>query len=97
MTSQRGTLIRTREGDLDLGWVILLIAFLNGIVIFDLTAIGWIPGPDTEGWLWYGSLTLFAFLSGVAIARARLIVAAKIGQHEPVPGAGALPPPGGGP
>ena len=89
---RQGTLLRTKEGDLDLGWLILMIAFLNGIVVFDLAAWGLIPGPNTEAWVWYSSLTLFAFLSGVAIARARLIVSAKIGQHDYPPRGPANPP-----
>lgn len=76
VTGQR-RLFFTAEGELDLGWALLLLCCLNGLVIFDLQAIGIIQGPSTEGWFWFGSFTLFCFLAGATVNRARLIAQVK--------------------
>ena len=72
-------LVFTKDGDLDLGWVILLIAFLNGILVWDFIAFGKAT-MTPQGWVWYGAVTTMAFISGVSIAKARLI--AKVTEED---------------
>jgi hypothetical protein len=77
----KGTLFRTKEGDLDFGWVLLIVGFTNGIVIFDLDALGIVEvGP--AAWAFYGSVITMCFIAGVTISRARLI--AKSDQMQAV-------------
>lgn len=63
--------------ELDLGWAILAIAFLNGIVAFDLAAAG-IWSISVAAWSWYGSLTGLAFIAGATISRARLLAESRM-------------------
>ncbi|MGE0347630.1 MAG: hypothetical protein AB7N73_15775 [Gemmatimonadales bacterium] len=63
--------------ELDLGWAILALAFLNGLVAFDLAAAG-IWRISVAAWSWYGSLTGLAFIAGATISRARLMAESKM-------------------
>lgn len=73
----RGNIFHTREGDMDLGWAILLACVVVGLVVFTALAFGWIPGPSVAGWAWFGSFTTMSFIAGAAIGRARLIAGSK--------------------
>lgn len=65
-------LFYTKDGDLDFGWVILIVCVLFGLVAFVLESIG-LWDISTEAWVWFGSFTTMSFIAGVAISRARLI------------------------
>lgn len=90
---KHGTLLRTKEGDLDLGWVILIVCVVFGCAMFVLEATGELK-PSTAGWAWFGSFTTLAFIAGATISRARLIaksdapgqVASGIAQAKPEQG-----------
>lgn len=71
--------VERRDGsvELDLGWAILAVAFLNGILAFDLAAAG-VWQISIAAWSWYGSLTGLAFLAGATISRARLMAESKM-------------------
>lgn len=62
----------TRDDELDLGWLLLLIGFANGLTIFDLAALG-VARVSIAAWSWYGGVITMCFIGGVTIARARLI------------------------
>ena len=71
--------VERRDGaiELDLGWLILAVAFLNGLVAFDLAAAG-VWQISVAAWSWYGSLTGLAFIAGATISRARLIAESRL-------------------
>jgi hypothetical protein len=73
----KGTLLRTREGDLDFGWVILIFCCLVGMSSFVLEGLG-IMKLSTSGWVWFGSFTTMSFIAGAAVSRARLIANADV-------------------
>lgn len=70
-------MIFTSSGDLDLGWVLLALAFVNGILFFDLAALGH-ARVSVAAWSWYGSLTGLSFIAGATISRARLIADSRM-------------------
>lgn len=74
--------VERRDGtvELDLGWAILAMAFLNGLLAFDLAAAG-VWRVTVAAWSWYGSLTGLAFLAGATISRARLMAEARMVGH----------------
>jgi hypothetical protein len=76
---KRGTLLHTKEGDLDLGWVILLVGLANGLTFFDLAALG-LAEVSIQAWAWYGTVITMCFIAGVSVSRARLI--AKMGAPK---------------
>jgi hypothetical protein len=71
-------LLYTKAGDLDFGWVILIACCVVGLSVFVLDAFGAIRGPSIAGWSWFGAFTSMAFISGVAISRARLIAKSDV-------------------
>lgn len=73
MRRLRESLLYTKDGDLDFGWVILIGACVVGLTVFVAEALNLIPGPSVAGWSWFGSFTAMAFIAGAAISRARLI------------------------
>jgi hypothetical protein len=77
----KGTLFRTKEGDVDFGWVLLIIGFANGILLFDLDAFG-VVKISTPAYAWYGSVITMCFIAGAAIARARLIAKADVSAAQ---------------
>jgi hypothetical protein len=70
--------------ELDIGWLLLLIAFVNGIIIFDLSALG-IVDVSLAAWSWYGSLTAMVFIAGTTIAKARLLASKPDRANPPEP------------
>lgn len=62
----------TREDELDLGWMILLLCALFGMAGFGLEAAK-VWDISTEAWVWYGSFTTLSFIAGTTLSRARLI------------------------
>lgn len=77
----KGTLLRTREGDLDFGWVILIFCCIVGMGAFVLEGFGKMK-LSTSGWVWFGSYTTLAFISGAAVSRARLIAKADVSAAQ---------------
>jgi hypothetical protein len=77
----KGTLFRTREGDLDFGWVILIFCVIVGMGSFILEGFG-LMRLSNAGWIWFGSFTTMSFLAGAAIARARLIAKADVSAAQ---------------
>lgn len=73
----KGTLLRTREGDLDFGWIILIFTCLIGMGCFIMEGVGWMK-ISTAAWAWFGSYTTLAFIAGAAVSRARLIAKADV-------------------
>lgn len=74
--------VERRDGsvELDLGWIILAVAFANGILAFDLAAAG-LWHITVAAWSWYGSLTGLAFVAGATISRARLLAESRMVGH----------------
>lgn len=70
--SAKGGFLRTKDGDLDLGWMILVVCVVFGCGMFVLEGMAEVK-PSTAAWAWFGSFTTLAFINGAAIARARLI------------------------
>jgi len=73
MRPLKESLFYTKDGDLDFGWAILLLACAIGLTVFVAESIGLIRGPSIAGWSWFGAFTSMAFIAGAAISRARLI------------------------
>lgn len=73
----QGTMFRTKEGDLDLGWAILVVCVVFGCGMFVLEGTGEVR-PSTAAWAWFGSFTSLAFIAGAAISRARLIAKSDV-------------------
>lgn len=67
----------TQNDELDLGWLLLLIGFVNGLTIFDLAALG-VARVSIAAWSWYGGVITMCFIAGATIARARLIAASRL-------------------
>lgn len=65
------------QGELDIGWLLLAIAFINGVVFFDLAAFG-VVTISVVAWSWYGSLTACAFIAGTTVAKARLLATSRM-------------------
>lgn len=77
----KGTLLRTREGDLDFGWVILIFCCLVGMGSFVLEGAGFMK-ISTAAWAWFGSFTTMSFIAGAAVSRARLIAKADVSAAQ---------------
>lgn len=65
------------KGELDIGWLLLGIAFLNGIVFFDLAALG-VVNITIPAWSFYGSLTAMSFIAGTTVSKARLLANSRM-------------------
>lgn len=74
----RHSLFYTKQGELDFGWLILVLCTAVGLVVFVAQSFGWIRGPSTAAWAWFGSFTGLAFIAGAAISRARLIAKSRL-------------------
>lgn len=68
----------TKEGSLDLGWLILLTCCIVGLTVFVASSVGAIKGPSVAGWAWFGSFTAMAFIAGAARDRAVLIAQSRV-------------------
>jgi len=77
MRRLRESLLYTAGGELDLGWLLLLIAFANAIVFFDLAAFRLVT-ISVAAWAFYGSMISLCFIAGAAISRARLIAGSSL-------------------
>lgn len=77
MRKLRESLIYTVQGELDLGWLLLLIAFANAILFFDLAAFK-VVSISVAAWAFYGSMISLCFIAGAAISRARLIAGSRV-------------------
>lgn len=77
----KGTLLRTREGDLDFGWIILIFCCIVGMGSFVLVGFGVMQLP-TSAWAWFGSFTTMSFIAGAAVSRARLIAKADVSAAQ---------------
>lgn len=62
----------TKSGDLDIGWLILIVCCLIGLFVFLYEALLQ-KGPSIAAWSWFGAFTSMAFIAGAARDRARLI------------------------
>lgn len=69
---QRGTLLRTKEGDLDLSWV-LLVAVAVSVLVGFLAEV--LLGKRASPWAWGTMTGIFAgvLVAAVPIAKARLL------------------------
>lgn len=65
----------TKDGRLDLGWLILLTCCVIGLWAFVGLALQKIPKDaiPQAAWAWFGAYTTMAFIAGAATARAALI------------------------
>src|SRR6185312_15147859 len=85
-------LVFTADGDLDFGWLILVVCCVVGLGAFIASGLHHFDA-SRWAWAWFGSFTALAFIAGAAISRARLIaksalpgqIAAGINQ-APYPG-----------
>lgn len=77
----KGTLLRTREGDLDFGWIILIFCCTVGMGSFVLVGFGYMTIPNAA-WAWFGSFTTMSFIAGAAVSRARLIAKADVSAAQ---------------
>lgn len=77
---KQGSFLRTKDGDLDLGWMILIVCVVFGCGMFVLEGTGEVA-PSTAAWAWFGSFTTLAFINGAAIARARLIAKSDLAAN----------------
>lgn len=84
----RHALFYTKDGALDLGWLILVLCCLVGLTVFVASAVGAIKGPSVAGWAWFGSFTAMAFIAGAARDRAVLIAQSRV-PGEVAQGVGA--------
>jgi hypothetical protein len=65
----------TKDGRLDLGWLILLVCCVVGLWVFVGLAMQVIPKDaiPQAAWAWFSAFTTMAFIAGAATARAALI------------------------
>jgi hypothetical protein len=70
----------TKDGRLDLGWLLLAVSCLIGLGVFGGQAIGLIPTdrPSKEAWAWFGAFIVLAFIGGAARDRAALIAKGNV-------------------
>lgn len=62
----------TKEDELDLGYLLLLVGFFNAVVFFDLSALGY-ASISLPAWSFMGGVIGMCFIAGSTIAKARLI------------------------
>jgi hypothetical protein len=77
----KGTMFRTKEGDMDFGWLILIFCVIVGMGSFLLEGLGKMK-ISSAAWLWFGSFTTMSFIAGAAIARARLIAKSDVSAAQ---------------
>ncbi len=65
----------TKDGRLDLGWLILLACCVVGLWAFIGLGVQAIPKDaiPQAAWAWFGAFTTMAFIAGATTARAALI------------------------
>ena len=65
----------TKEGHLDLGWLILLVCCIVGLWAFIGLGMQKIPKDaiPPAAWAWFGAFTTMAFIAGATTARAAMI------------------------
>lgn len=70
----------TKDGRLDLGWLLLLVAVFVFLFVFLGQALGAIPAdqPSKEAWTVFGAFLAFAFIGGAARDRAALMAKANV-------------------
>jgi hypothetical protein len=70
----------TKDGRLDLGWLLLAICCAVGLTVFAGQALKLIPkdAPSKEAWGWFAVFTGFAFIGGAARDRAVLIAKGNV-------------------
>lgn len=71
------SLLYTKDGELDFGWVILIACSVVGLAAFVATGLGWFKA-SVAAWSWFGSFTGLAFIAGATISRARLIAKSNL-------------------
>lgn len=65
------------DDELDLGWVLLLLAFIPAISIWVAAAFG-VAKVTVAAWSFMGSLLASLLIAGIPIARARILANSKL-------------------
>lgn len=73
----RHSILYTKDGELDFGWLILVACCVVGLGVFVGDALR-ILRPSVAAWAWFGSFTAMAFIAGATISRARLIAKSNV-------------------
>lgn len=65
------------DDELDLGWVLLLLAFFPAITVWVLAAFG-VAKVTIAAWSFMGSLLASLLIAGIPIARARILAKSQL-------------------
>lgn len=65
------------DDELDLGWVLLLVAFIPAILVWVLSAFG-VAKVTVAAWSFMGSLLAALLIAGIPIARARILAKSQL-------------------